>query len=98
MTIAIKQLPNCELTFTSDPDSVVRKSDAALAWSFREFILDPDHDPLWLINISMVKAAVQCIKAAQEFLDLNDIQRDNSWVISGASKRGWTALLLGSAE
>ena len=76
----------------------MRKSDATLGWSFREFIYDPNHDPMWLTNIVMVKAAAQCIKATEEFLETRGIIKTNGWVISGASKRGWTALLLGSAN
>lgn len=38
----------------------------------------------------MVKAAYQCMKAAQEFLEFNGIARVEGWVAAGASKRGWT--------
>jgi len=98
VTVVIKQLPNCDLIFASDPAQKMRKSDATLGWSFREFINDPNHDPMWLTNIVMVKAAAQCIRATEEFLETRGIIKTNGWVISGASKRGWTALLLGSAN
>lgn len=84
--------------FVNDPDQKVRHSDATLAWSWREYIDDPDHDPMWIANLPMVKAAVQCIRATQEFLEQKDIIKTNGWIISGASKRGWAALLLGVAN
>lgn len=76
----------------------MRKSDAVLGWSLREVIKDPDHDPMWLANLPMVKAAALCIRAAEEFMETRNIITTNGWVVSGASKRGWTALLLGAAN
>lgn len=47
----------------------------------------------------MVKGTFQCMKAAQEFIkerDLGDLE--DGWVVSGASKRGWTSFMVGSTE
>ena len=38
----------------------------------------------------MTKAAFQCMRAAEEFLVQNSISYPEGWVVSGASKRGWT--------
>lgn len=59
---------------------------------------DPKHDPKWIANLPMTKAAVQCMKAAEEFLEQKKIIKNDGWIVSGGSKRGWTALLVGAAN
>ena len=46
----------------------------------------------------MVKASFQCLKAVQEFMEQKGIIKTNGWIVTGASKRGWTALLVGATN
>lgn len=64
----------------------------------REYLLDPNHDPLWLANFAMVKAASQCIKAANEFLNETNFSQPEGWFVIGTSKRGWATTLLAAAN
>lgn len=59
---------------------------------------DPEHDPKWLPRLPMVKASYQCMRAVQEFLQENNIADVEGWVVSGASKRGWTTWGVGFTE
>jgi PhoPQ-activated pathogenicity-related protein len=38
----------------------------------------------------MAKAGFNCMRAAQEFLKERNIADIQGWIVSGASKRGWT--------
>ena len=76
--------------FTSDPIKLERNEDDILAWAWSEFMEDPEKDPKWLARLPMVKASYQCMKAAQEFMSTNGIADIEGWVVTGASKRGWT--------
>ena len=68
VVITVKQLPNAPLIYKSDPKKRHRHEDAALAWSWKEYLEDPNSDPRWLLRLPMAKAAFQCMRAAQEFL------------------------------
>jgi len=46
----------------------------------------------------MAKAAMQSMKAAQEFVNEElKVAEVESWIVSGASKRGWTTWMVGLA-
>merc|ERR1719276_333070 len=62
------------------------------------FLDDPNHDPKWLPRLPMVKAAYQCMRAAQEYLEYAGIAQVEGWVVAGASKRGWTTWDVGVAK
>lgn len=47
----------------------------------------------------MAKAAHAQMRAAQEFIRQNKFaELDAGWVVTGASKRGWTTYLVGAAK
>ena len=73
VTIAVDQLPNVPIVFGSDPDQKERGDNEILAWSWHQFINDPNKDPRQLSQFPIVKAAFQCMRAAEEFLSTNDI-------------------------
>ena len=64
IAVAIYQIPNCHLVFPSDPTQKRRHEDAILAYSWKEQMNDPKHDPEWIVNLPMVKGSMQTMKAA----------------------------------
>lgn len=98
VTVVVKQIPNCHLHFPSDPNDVARSEDKMIAWTWREYIDDPEHNPEWLARLPMVKGAFQTMRAAQEFLAQENIAQIEGWTVSGGSKRGWTTWMVGATE
>merc|ERR1719213_1283252 len=46
----------------------------------------------------MVKAAMQAMRAVLEYASQNDLGTIDGWLVSGASKRGWTTWMVGSVN
>lgn len=90
IAIAIKQVPNAPYVFPRDKSQKRRTEDALIAWAWKEFLDDPEQNPEWLPRLPMVKAAFQCMRAAQEYLSHTGNAEVEGWVVAGASKRGWT--------
>lgn len=95
--IVVFQIPNCPIVFPSDPIQKHRTEDAILAWAWHEFLVDPSHNPTWLPRLPMAKAAFQCMRAVEEFTAQKKLAEINGWFVAGASKRGWTTWMVGSA-
>ena len=95
--IIIYQIPNCPVIYPSDPSHAARDEDSLIAWAWKEFIDDPKHDPEWLPRLPMAKAGFQCMRATQDFLKQKGIADVKGWIVSGASKRGWTSWMVGAA-
>ena len=45
----------------------------------------------------MAKAGFQCMKAVEQFAEKEGYGSIGGWTVSGASKRGWTAWMVGAA-
>lgn len=58
------------------------------------------HDPSWIIQPAMVESAVAAMDAAQQFLatDAGGGITINHFVVTGASKRGWTTWLTAAVD
>ena len=58
------------------------------------------HDPSWIIHLAMVESAVATMDAAQAFLasDEGGNIDISGFVVSGASKRGWTSWLTSAVD
>ena len=95
--IVVFQIPNCPYVFPSDPSQTHRTEDKVLAWAWKEFMDDPKHDPTWLPRLPMAKAAFQCMRAVEEFTAQKKLAAIKGWFVAGASKRGWTTWMVGSA-
>ncbi|PWJ59551.1 PhoPQ-activated pathogenicity-related protein [Dyadobacter jejuensis] len=70
--------------------------DALISFTFHNF--KKDHDYSWPLLFPMVKSAVRAMDAVQEFAKTELNHTVNRFVISGASKRGWTTWLTGASD
>jgi len=96
IAIIVYQLPNCHLVYPSDPSGKRRSEDEMIAWAWRQYLVEPSHDPRWLPRFPMVKAAFACMRAAAEWANASAIADIGGWMVAGASKRGWTTWMAGA--
>ncbi len=70
--------------------------DALISYTLNEFKKDKDYS--WPLLFPMVKSARKAMDAVQEFSDKQLKKKVNRFVVSGASKRGWTTWLTGASQ
>lgn len=70
--------------------------DALISYTLNEFRKDNDYS--WPLLFPMTKSAQKAMDAIQEFADGQLNQKINRFLISGASKRGWTTWLTGATQ
>ena len=70
--------------------------DALISYTLNEFKKDNDYS--WPLLFPMVKSVQKAIDAVQEFSNEKLNQEINRFVLSGASKRGWTTWLTAASQ
>lgn len=70
--------------------------DALISYTLNEFRKDKDYS--WPLLFPMTKTAYKAMDAVQEFAAQQLDRQVNRFVVSGASKRGWTTWLTGALQ
>lgn len=73
-----------------------RKEDALIVETFIQYLNSKDVS--WPLLFPMAKSAVRAMDATQQWAKKNDKPAIDSFVVTGASKRGWTTWLSGAAD
>jgi len=77
-----------------------RSEDSIIAYSYAKYLdsfAAGDPDPTWPVLFAMAKAAVKAMDTAQEVMAANG-RPISDFVVTGASKRGWTTWLTGASD
>lgn len=92
VTAHLHNVPFQPLRFTGDERLDQRYEDDIIAYGWRKFLEGGarDEDAVWLSRLPMTKAAVRAMDTISEFT-LGELETEvSSFVVAGASKRGWT--------
>ncbi|MEP7270659.1 MAG: PhoPQ-activated protein PqaA family protein, partial [Acidobacteriota bacterium] len=93
----VGMVPNQPLFF-ADSKEKGRSEDDLIAYTRVKHMATRDDE--WLVRLAMVKSGVRAMDAVQEFLasEAGGRVRIDEFVVTGASKRGWTTWLIGAVD
>jgi PhoPQ-activated pathogenicity-related protein len=70
--------------------------DALIVYTWQKFI--ETGDTTWPLHFPMAKAVLKCMDTVQAFLRAERLPVVERFMVSGASKHGWTAWLVGASQ
>ncbi len=70
--------------------------DALIVYTWQKFF--ETGDETWLLQFPMAKSVIKAMDAVQEFAKADKLPEISDFLITGASKRGWTAWLVGASK
>jgi PhoPQ-activated pathogenicity-related protein len=90
VTAELRLVPNQPVVFKDDPTKKPRSEDDMIAYTWDKFLRTGDDR--WLARLPMTKSAVRAMDAVTAFAKSADGSGHtvSRFVVSGASKRGWT--------
>jgi PhoPQ-activated pathogenicity-related protein len=90
-------IPNEPLTFSGDAFGP-RSEDQIIAYTWRKFM--DTGDSAWPLRLPMTKAAVRAMDTITSFAASKDggLHRVDHFVVTGASKRGWTTWITAAVD
>lgn len=96
VVVILQGVPSEPLVFLDEGKP--RSEDEIIAYSFKKFV--DTRDGTWPLLLPMVKSAVRAMDTTQEFLkkQVKPAVDVKSFVVTGASKRGWTTWLTGAVD
>ncbi len=91
VAVEIHNVPNQPVHFKGDTLDG-RYEDALIAYGWHQFMAGgaEDEDAEWLARLPMTRAVTAAMDAVAEFTADRENLNLTNWVVSGASKRGWT--------
>ena len=94
--VVLSAVPNQPLQFSDE--MTPRREDEIIAYSWDKFLRGGD--ATWPVQLPMVKSVVRCMDAVQDFIDTvtGGAKPINQFVLTGGSKRGWTAWLTAAVD
>ena len=94
--VVLSAVPNQPLQFSDE--MTPRTEDEIIAYSWDKFLQSGDAN--WPVQLPMVKSVVRCMDAVQDFIDAvtGGARPVNQFVLTGGSKRGWTAWLTAAVD
>jgi len=101
ITAYLGNVPVQPYVFNTDPALKARIEDDILSYGWARYLNDTQKDPLWITKLAMVKSVVKAMDTVQLFslsLGINRVPIIRDFVISGASKRAWTAWLVSAVD
>ena len=72
------------------------KEDALISYTLHNYL--SDHDFTWPLLFPMTKSAIRAMDIVQKFSRMEIKRKISHFVVSGASKRGWTTWLTGAND
>jgi PhoPQ-activated pathogenicity-related protein len=95
----IRAVPNQPVWFHNDPTNERRTEDEIIAWTWRTFLDSPEpSDPTVIERMPMTKAAKRGLDTIAAVANQRVGTSIDKFIVTGASKRGWTTWSLGATD
>lgn len=95
--VTVYDIPNQPITYASDPTQASRSEDAIIAFGWKRFINDTANVN-YVTQLPMVKASKIALDVVTKFVKSTVNYEIATWNVIGASKRGWSSILLAGVD